>query len=303
MKEEDNIKWKKFEKLVANIQQSLAPGAKVIHNDKVLGKISKTPRQIDISIRQNVGQFNLFIAIECKDHKNLVDISSIEEFISKLKDIEANKGAIVSASGFTAAAKRTASESGIDLYRIIDTEKHDWQTYISIPVLCDFRGLKRTQFEFRSVIPGPCRIPTDDPKHLFLYRENGSVIDTVFNILVDRWNKGSLPNEPGIHNDIKLLEYPTSVKNEDTLYHLDVYANIEVIKQLYFGHVSVNDMKGFFDEQKGGVIIKSLKFGIDVNEIEKNWPLIKSEEDLAVKPAFTMMAQDNYPLIKIAGAR
>jgi hypothetical protein len=300
MNEEPGKKWKLFEKLVAEIQQSLAPGAKVVRNDSVVGKNSKTPRQIDISIRKNVGQFKLFIAIECKDHKNPIDVALIEEFISKLRDIEANKGAMVSASGFTASAKRVALEAGIDLYRIVDTEKHDWQTYVSMPVLCDFRGVKSAQFTFKSTTPGPCAIPTADPKLLVLYRENGSTIDTVWNILVDKWNKGLLPAEPGIHKAIKLADYPTCVKYESNLYHLDAFADINVIRKLYFGQVPISDMKGLYDEHKGGVITKSLQFGIDVTEVESKWPLIKSEEDLAIKPTFRMMALDNYPLIRVA---
>ena len=50
-------KWKQFEILVAKIQADLAgAGAVVTPNDKIMGKTGIT-RQIDVSIRANVGQF------------------------------------------------------------------------------------------------------------------------------------------------------------------------------------------------------------------------------------------------------
>ena len=194
-------KWEKFEEVVANVQKIFAPNSKVTHNDKVRGKISKKLRQIDISIRQNVGQYNIFIAIECKDYKVPIDLNTMEEFKSKLQDIEANKGAIVSASGFTDGAKKIAHDAGIDIYRLVDTDEHAWQAYVAIPVLCDFRGIKSAQYSFKSSVRGPAVLPTIDPKVLILYRENGSMIDSVFNLLIKKWNKGLLPKEPGIHRD------------------------------------------------------------------------------------------------------
>lgn len=51
----DDPKWKKFEKLVGEIQTQLSPLANVVVNDKVLGKNSKRKRQIDVSVYSHVG--------------------------------------------------------------------------------------------------------------------------------------------------------------------------------------------------------------------------------------------------------
>ena len=303
MAKNEEKKWKKFEKLISEIQKSLAPSAQVIHNEKVFGKITQTNRQVDISVKQNIGHYKIFIAIECKDCKDPVDIDIIEGFAEKLKDIEANKGVIVSASGFTETAKKKAGAAGIEIYRLVDTSKHDWQTDVSIPVVCDFRKIKRSQFVFKSSIPGPCTIPTTDPRFLFLYRENGSVIDTVHNILLDKWNKGQVSQEPGIHENIKLIEYPTCVKHKGTLYHLDVLANIEIERNLYYGKLQLKEIKGFRDEKTGGIITSGFTTDqLDTKEVEKSWQKIEDEKDLVIKPMMTCHMSDHYPLIKMNSA-
>jgi hypothetical protein len=296
MAEEKDKKWKKFEKLVSKIQQDLAPNAKVIYNEKVLGKITKKERQIDISVRQNIGQYNVFIAIDCKDHKDPLDVTDVEEFMGLIQDVGANKGAIVSASGFSKTAKTRAFDAGIDLYRLVDTKAQDWKAYVTIPVLCDIREVKSCQFEFRSETPGPFKIQAADPLAIILYRENGSMIDSVINLLINKWNLGYLPVEPGFHENIKLIDIPTCVKTGENLYHVEVFANIIVEKNLYFGHLPITEMEGFEDQRTGGVISKGFRTGnLDVNEVEEKWQKLESEEDLVITPTMKIIMYDISP--------
>jgi hypothetical protein len=110
-------RWERFEKLAAKIQEELAPGAAVVHNQKLPGK-SGTDRQIDIVVRQKVGQFDRLIVMDCKDYKKPVDIGDIEQFIGMVGDVGAQKGAMISTSGFSKAAQRRATEAGIDLFAL-----------------------------------------------------------------------------------------------------------------------------------------------------------------------------------------
>lgn len=66
--------WKQLEQLIADIQKQLAPGAKITHNAKVKGHKSGIDRQIDVLVEQSIGQFNMTIAIDCKDHGNPLDV-------------------------------------------------------------------------------------------------------------------------------------------------------------------------------------------------------------------------------------
>ena len=54
MKNREGPKWKKFEELVAKVQREVSPEAIVTLNDKIRGKITRTVRQVDISINISV---------------------------------------------------------------------------------------------------------------------------------------------------------------------------------------------------------------------------------------------------------
>src|SRR6266403_1289574 len=74
-------KWKQFEELAAEIQRELMPDAKIQTNIKRKGRRSETWRQIDILIEFRVGQFNVSIAVDCKDYKEPVDTKDVEAFM------------------------------------------------------------------------------------------------------------------------------------------------------------------------------------------------------------------------------
>jgi len=295
-----NKKWKRFEKLVAEIQESFAPNAEVTHNDKILGIITKKVRQVDVSLKGNIAQYKILIAIECKDSKIRADLPEIEGFAEKLKDIEANKGVIVSASGFTDSAKTKAKAAGIEIYRLVDTDKHDWQTYVSIPALCDIRSLGKFNFTFRYIGKLPSIITTLNARTLLLYADNGSVIDSVINLLAKKWNEGFLPKEPGIYKGIKLADNSTYLKLETSFYRIDVFVNIEVRRNLYFGQLPIEKIKGFRDEQTGGVITHGFETGtLKMIDVEEKWQKIESEKDLAVLPVLTLGFINHYPMLEI----
>lgn len=292
-------KWQKFESLVAHIQGLLAPQAEITLNKKILGKRSKTSREIDIAVSQNIGQHHIFIAIDCKDYKSPVDVKNVEEFIGLVEDVGANKGAIVSASGFTQAAKTRAADAGIDVYRLVDAEKHDWQSYVSIPVLCDFRRIKSFSFKFTG--SGPFRMMAQqDLRSLMLFNQNGEPVDTIINLLYKKWNMGLLSEEPGEYRNIKLADDKTFIRTEGIFYQVDVTATINVEKNLYFGQLPLLEIKGLVDQISGKLITNGFETAdLDVVEVERNWQKVKSEDELAVKPLIISLATHYEPLMKL----
>lgn len=131
-------KWKRFEELVAKVQKDFcSEAATVTVNDKIEGVITGVTRQIDISIRQKIGQYDMLIAIDCKDLAEPVDVKGVEEVIGLIQDVGANKGVIVSANGFTSTALTRGAKAGLDLLRLIDCGDHDWKAEVAIPFLCD----------------------------------------------------------------------------------------------------------------------------------------------------------------------
>lgn len=117
--------WQQLEELIAEIQRSVTPDSEVRHNDKIRGRSGRL-RQVDVTIRSRVGLTDVLIAIECKRQKRPVTIEQVEAFASKLRDIGASEGIIVSASGFAAGAEAMAREHRIQLLTFREAQDTDW---------------------------------------------------------------------------------------------------------------------------------------------------------------------------------
>lgn len=139
IKKKEEPEWSKYKKIVAQIHKTLSPNANITHNDKILGFESKILRQIDVSIRQKIGPYEILIIVQCKDYTNKVDINDVGEFITVIKDIRANKGVVVSNSGFTEGAINLAKENNVSLCSVFDAQNKDWSTIVKIPFAFDLR--------------------------------------------------------------------------------------------------------------------------------------------------------------------
>jgi len=279
-------KWRRFEKLVAKVQKELAPNALVTHNDQIMGHDSGTLRQIDISVRQKIGQYDILIVIDCKDYRVPVDVPDVGSFITLVKDVHANKGAMVAANGFTDAAKRLGEKAALDLYRLVDAEAHDWQTYVSIPVLCDFRGIKSFQFMFHTPLwQALSKIDQRKIMEIILYDLNHLPLGRVVDLLKARWNSNELPSEPGEHRNIILTKKPATILHDDKFFEVSVAANIIVERRLYFGQLQLTDVRGFRDERTGELLTHGFTMDwLNVAKVERNWRRLETEDEIAVTP-------------------
>jgi len=92
------------------------PDSNIEHNCHVRGK-SGHIHQIDILARISLADVSIVIAVECKEYSGRVKIDDVLEFASRLEDIAAHKGILVSTIGFTKGAKRVATAKGIGLVK------------------------------------------------------------------------------------------------------------------------------------------------------------------------------------------
>lgn len=155
-----NSQSRELELLVTKIQAGLSPHAEVTHDARLMGRSSKRERQIDVLVRQRIGQYEMTIVIDCKDHARPIDVKGIETFHGLVTDVGAHRGVLVCPSGFTKAAKERAAGLQIDIYSPVDTDPHKWQARATAPCVVDYRsaaiavGLKVTA-------PMPFLLPRD----------------------------------------------------------------------------------------------------------------------------------------------
>jgi hypothetical protein len=116
------------------VLRQLEPPESVYQNVQVLGRMSRVSREIDVQVLTDPSAYD-FIAFECKDHARPIDVPKVEAFATKLRDVGAAKGAIVSNSGFSEAALNMADACGIDTLALVDTEDPDVATVIAAPSL------------------------------------------------------------------------------------------------------------------------------------------------------------------------
>jgi hypothetical protein len=289
----DKPKWKGFEELVARIQGDLAGDATVTLNDKIVGK-SGVVRQIDISIRKRVGQFDLLIVIDCKNHAGPIDINDVETFVGLVQDVAAHKAALVSARGYSKAAKVRALQAGIEIYRAIDTGDHDWKAEVALPALIEFTGPTKFSLSFRSVGDELFDIPEGaDFRSFVLFDEQVQPLGTVRDPIGRMWNAKEIHEEPGVYGGIELAPNPLKFTVGARISRANVTASVRVEKRLHFGYWPISKPSGFFDEATGATITRHLESdSLVMAEVEKNWPRIASAEELAVAPVITLRAVD-----------
>jgi len=118
---QDDPSWRKFEELVAGIEQTLAgSGAVVKSPDDVPDVFTGQLREVDASIRLSVGPTPILITVECRERKGNEDITWIEQLATKKANIGAAKTIAVSSTGFSAAAQEAAGRHGIELRTLED---------------------------------------------------------------------------------------------------------------------------------------------------------------------------------------
>jgi hypothetical protein len=136
--------WREFELLVARLERLLAPeGATVKSPDRIQDKITGTLREVDASIRCQIGTVPILITIECRDRSGVQDVTWIEQLASKRDNIGAAKTIAVTSSNFTGPAVELARHKGIELRQISDVTDQEIKGLVVVTEIenCVFRTL------------------------------------------------------------------------------------------------------------------------------------------------------------------
>ena len=134
---------KTFEKAIEevfNFMYHNYPNTSIAHN--VFLKSPDGDRQFDVVITIRIPDDEFVTVIEGKDYKSKVSVQKIDEFHSKMCDVNANKGIIVSKMGFSSMAISKAKRFGIVLYSLNDHttfKEFDLKIPILIEEICPSR--------------------------------------------------------------------------------------------------------------------------------------------------------------------
>jgi len=104
----------KYEKFTQQVIKELV-GVKVHHHKVYIGRVSQREIKIDVSFNYTIAGADLLFLVECKCYNHAVPVDDVEEFHSKIDDIGAHKGILVTTVGFQEGTIKTAKGRGIAL--------------------------------------------------------------------------------------------------------------------------------------------------------------------------------------------
>ena len=115
------------------------------HQREFVGIRSQRKIKVDVSFEMSaLGGAKTTYVVECKCNKHSVPVDDVEEFHSKLDDIGAHKGIMVTTVGFQEGAIKTAKGRGIALALLTDEpQKNEIRYVVNSAQPPDFEHLMR----------------------------------------------------------------------------------------------------------------------------------------------------------------
>lgn len=216
-----------LEDVITDICAGLA-GSKVTRNARVDGRHSLTVRDVDVLIEGKLNAFDVRVAIEAKNYKDRVGVEKVEAFCTKLQDVGAALGVMVSSMGFTEPAKNAAAAKDVQLYEVYDQRLTNTALLLPVRLLLPEMATFAPRIQHRTM--GPFSLPVD---HLQWRIHVGEERLGVEELLGRAWHDGRIPSTPGSH----VLDVGT-VTIEDalslgTLQYCELAFTVEVRERYY----------------------------------------------------------------------
>lgn len=280
-KKRNNGKY--FEKKTHNILSKLNPTKQVLADVRIQGKLSESSRQVDVTLR-DPDEYD-FIAFECKDEKASIGTPTIEGYHTKLSDIGAARGAIVSNSSFSRGARRMAEKLGIDLLHLVDSEDDSIKTKLSAPSGVVNERVENWTVAFKDSEPEG--FPTNSNYSLFnIILEDGSRImlkklaNQVWANLGDTITSGQAQHE---FSNLK-MELPDGQIIE--LPQMLIILNINFHYRI--GRMDITQSEGIYSVKDGSYQTSHMAVGPFGEDIFNTWTEV-SKEELEAAPLTTIL--------------
>lgn len=260
-----------FEESTSRILRTLRGPNRLHSNVTVTGKLSQVGREVDVQLVDPAGYD--FIAFECKDHARPIDIPVVEAFATKLDDIGAKRGAIVSNSGFSEGAVRMATRLGIESLGLVDTADASIRTRIAATTLT--RDLYVGGIQVRLGVGAKLPQNVDELILIGRYGREHSAAEVV----KDQWNGRRIPHIRGDHQ-LPLVRWGftgwRTPADHGTIPPLDLWVRIS--ERCHVGGLAVMNSEGLYNVQTGTYETHSLTTEAWTAQKQREWVEVTSEE-------------------------
>ncbi|WP_428037055.1 restriction endonuclease [Amphritea sp.] len=266
-----------FENLTAEIFNALRNDTRYESVEKnVMINGIDGPREVDVLLRGKVGPIDIVTAIECKDYNKVVNVTTLDAFESKLKDIKANKGILVARKGFSKGARKKATRLGITLCTVHQARSDKWNFNLEIPFL-----IIELEIDF---IKPKFLIPAGNwfVEELDIWHINDKPLHQ---IIGEYWNNNDKLNFEGVHSFNPIEDGPAYIKKRDgtriQLHKTEVDIHIRNAFYLgYFNELDSAKLLRYIEEDNCSVIF-------DLRELvdyRAKAPKFKNKSDLPPIP-------------------
>lgn len=128
------MNWQNYEKEVFKNLSKNYPNADLEFNSKMLGQYSKSMRQCDVIIKQQIAGVEYITLVDAKYYKKRIDVKAVESFISMANDVNADIGILVTPLGYSESAyNRAENDTSSILLDILTLEElKDFQGHWAI---------------------------------------------------------------------------------------------------------------------------------------------------------------------------
>jgi curli biogenesis system outer membrane secretion channel CsgG len=109
------MNWREYETRVFQEFQNKYSEYEIGFDQKLIGRFSKVPRQIDILVKARIADVDTIGVFDCKCFNKSIDVKVVDSMFGFIDDLGANFGGVVTTKGFSSGAKSRASAARIDL--------------------------------------------------------------------------------------------------------------------------------------------------------------------------------------------
>lgn len=294
--------WRDFERLGEQIYAELSPEATVVWNDHIYGHTSEIDRQIDVSIRWADEHGDYLIAVQMKDEAAKADVNTVGTFAAVLRDIDADRGILVTRSGLSEAAHTYAKNLGIELHALHDAQSVKWNRELTIPILwTDLTPM---------IWPGPIvHLEADDSIDVLdvhrVRQDEGASLERldIMGTFVTAWNSGALPRDVGVKHGIAAPDGPLFTRalrpagniewREITQYQLTYI----VMRRCWLGKFEPTVCRGIVDITNGDrFMVSYLPMGEVPVVRDERWEPIDSPDEMATRIRGSFVTSEGYQI-------